>query len=226
VANLPLRGAKQDRYDPSPDVLRWRVAANVPIVEIFMASFTTIYRAIVMVAAGIILVKGWQLYGPSTEQVKSLGARAAEMAHVAWSNLQSSEAQPVRMGEDPRLAAAPPASVIAASVVESAPLFSGPSGHEEAVAPITESSPAGGVDRLPALYSQLKELGAFDPQMTAWGSSGQMYRFQCRAALGDTPAFARHFEAVAAEPLAAVQRVVANVEAWRATQREGATRLR
>jgi hypothetical protein len=50
-----------------------------------------------------------------------------------------------------------------------------------------------------------------------------MYRFCCRASWAGTPAFTRHFEAVAAEPLAAVEQVVAKVEDWRAAQSDSAT---
>jgi hypothetical protein len=45
-----------------------------------------------------------------------------------------------------------------------------------------------------------------------------MYRCQCRVALGDSPNVTRHFEAVAEKPAAAVEQVVAKVEAWRAMQ--------
>jgi hypothetical protein len=188
-------------------------------MEVAMPSFTTIYRAIVMVAAGVIVVKGWQLYGPTTDEVKSFGIRAVELAHVAWNKLQPSDVDPVAASDDPRLAAAPRAAVIPASVVEPAPLFSASSGDDETDAPIKDATSAETADRLPALYSRLEELGASDPQLAAWGSSGQMYRFYCRAALGDSPSFARHFEAVAPEPIAAVEQVVAKVEAWRAERR-------
>jgi hypothetical protein len=146
------------------------------------------------------------------------------MAQVAWSNVQPSAAEPSSSAsiDDPRLAAAPVTAPAPASVMEPAPLISPkldalvPAAVEVANA---DSLPAGVSDSLPPLYSRLEELGASDPELGTWGSTGQMYRFCCRAALADTPAFARHFEAVAAEPLAAVEQVVAKVEAWRAIQR-------
>ena len=73
--------------------------------------------------------------------------------------------------------------------------------------------------------TRLKELGGIEPQLVAWGSSGQLYRFRCQATLADTPSFTRHFEAVAAEPPAAVEQVVAKVEAWR-TAEQDRSRLR
>jgi hypothetical protein len=68
------------------------------------------------------------------------------------------------------------------------------------------------------LLSQLQELGAADAQVMPWGSSGQLYRCCCQAKLAETSPLARHFEAVAGEPTAAVEQVVAKVEAWRTEQ--------
>ena len=41
-----------------------------------MPSFTTIYRAAVMLAVGAIVFKGWQMYGPPAEQGE-IGCRAS-----------------------------------------------------------------------------------------------------------------------------------------------------
>ena len=54
-----------------------------------MPSLTTIFRAVVMLAVGAIVFKGWQLYGPSAEKVKSVAARAVDMAQAAWKNFQT-----------------------------------------------------------------------------------------------------------------------------------------
>ncbi|MEX2308163.1 MAG: hypothetical protein WD738_11250 [Pirellulales bacterium] len=208
-----------------------------------MPSFTTIYRAIVMVAAGVIVVKGWQLYGPTTEQLKSAGVRTIELASAVWNQTQPAEAS--GSAADPRLTAPakPAAATAPTGVIEPAPLMSPAAGNvdnlpggasglatteprvDELVKATSAAADDAGVsDRLSPLYSRLKELGASDPQLGPWGSSGEMYRFCCRAALADTPAFTRHFEAVAAEPVGAVEQVVAKVEAWRATQRGSALR--
>ena len=53
-----------------------------------MPSFTTMFRAIVMVAVGAAAFKGWQLYGPSNEKVKAFVVRASEMAQSAWKDYQ------------------------------------------------------------------------------------------------------------------------------------------
>jgi hypothetical protein len=205
-----------------------------------MSAFTTIYRAGVMIAAGVIAVQGWQLYGPTTVQIKSMGTRTAEVVSQAWNNMRSGEEERAGTSADPRLTAAPPAAAATApaEMIEAAPLFAAattaPAENTEAnswpAQPI--ASPAADVqekhgpvaeatDRLPILYSRLEALGVSQPQLAAWGSSGQMYRFCCRAALAEAPAFTRHFEAVATEPAAAVEQVVAKVEAWRTIEGSG-----
>src|SRR5215213_11070071 len=61
-----------------------------------MPSFTTICRGGGMVGVGAIAYKGWQLYGPPTEQVKSFATNAVDMAQKAWKNFQTpnKDAQP------------------------------------------------------------------------------------------------------------------------------------
>ena len=191
-----------------------------------MPSITTLYRAIVMIAAGVIVVKGWQLYGPTTEQVKSFGVGALEKAQLTWNNLQPTATEPTAAAADPRLAAPPVPAAVAPSLVESAPLFSAATTVEPAGAETVDAASVSNevADRLPQLYSRLESLGVSHPQLAPWGSSGQMYRFCCRASLSDSPALARHFEAVASQPVSAVEQVVAKVEAWRAIQRDTSLR--
>jgi hypothetical protein len=79
-------------------------------------------------------------------------------------------------------------------------------------------------NRTQLLMSRLAELGAVEPRLAKWGSSGQLYRFSCRVSLDKAPKATRHFESVAAEPVAAVEDVIASVGAWR-TAEGGATYL-
>ncbi len=122
---------------------------------------------------------------------------------------------PVQGAADPRIAAPP---LPAAPVVV-------PKNTNRDITPVAES--AKGEDaRLQTLFSRLEQLGAHDPQLKPWGSSGQLYRFRCSAALVDSPELSRHFESVAAEPVAAVQEVVTAVDAWRTAQRRSKNQLR
>jgi hypothetical protein len=76
---------------------------------------------------------------------------------------------------------------------------------------------------MPELMSRLQKMGAADTNLSPWGSEGHLYRFSCRAPLVNAPAMTQHFESVATEPAAAVEQVIAKVEAWQVAQRDGGT---
>jgi hypothetical protein len=210
-------------------------------------SFTTIYRIVVMIAVGAIVFKGWQLYGPTTEQVKSAavttieiaesalkretaaseksGTEKASLAPAFTSNTQQSWlADPARPAAATLTQSAPSASsaVLATGPVPASPaLITLPPVEQSASAPAPAAAPAASKpeDRVPVLLSQLEKMGAAESKLAPWGDSGHLYRFSCRAALADSPSLSRHFESVAEEPAAAVEQVVAKVEAWRTAQR-------
>ena len=73
--------------------------------------------------------------------------------------------------------------------------------------------------RLPALLERLTQLGVRDQELAPWGSGGELMRFSCNVPWANSPAYSRHFEAVAATPLAAVEQVAAEIEAWQRGQR-------
>jgi hypothetical protein len=80
-------------------------------------------------------------------------------------------------------------------------------------------NPAAGTPRtspFEALAGQLQQLGATYYLLESWGDSGQLYRFHCQVAAQDNPNNARHFEATDADPMRAMQRVVTEVQLWRA----------
>jgi hypothetical protein len=80
----------------------------------------------------------------------------------------------------------------------------------------------GNEDPMKSLYARLKQLGARRPQLSPWGSGGQLYRFSCQMSIAGVEDFNRHFDAIAAEPQVAVEEVIAKVEAWRNGQQETA----
>jgi len=191
-----------------------------------MPSLTTLYRAIVMIAVGVIGVKGWQLYGPSNEQVKSGALRIIELAQSSLSQPSRAGAEANRSSSDPRIST-PPLLTPGASGgpdVPRVPPIAAPQMRAteppQLLSDDTSPAPAAEADAMPALLSRLEELGAIDPKLASWGTSGNLYRFTCRAAWGDTPAYTRHFEAVAGEPRVAVEQVVTKVEAWQARRNE------
>jgi hypothetical protein len=202
-----------------------------------------------MIAVGAVVFKGWQLYGPSTEQVKTFAARASEMAQAAWNHYhakdKNADAQPP--AEQRSAAPAftqtiqPPAADIAVAAPPLAkqlsalsppvvvPSTSAPAAQAPPITPLAEAAPPAAAmtsdERVQALLSRLEQLGGADPKVAPWGSSGHLFRCCCQAPLGNSPTVTQHFESVAAEPALAVEQVVAQVEAWRtARQNNGLLR--
>jgi hypothetical protein len=207
-----------------------------------MPSSTTIFRAVVMLAVGAIVFKGWQQYRPSAEKVKSVAARGVDMAQAAWKNFQTPDkeahsATDTRGGAPPfaqatqqpagDVAIVPPA-LSKQSLTPSPPAVAIPSTSVPAtqalITPLAQSAPATGTndDPVKTLIARLEQLCGTDPKVAPWGSSGHLFRCCCQAPLASSPAVMQHFESVAAEPALAVEQVVAKVEAWRTAQRGGA----
>jgi hypothetical protein len=206
-----------------------------------MPSFTTIFRAVVMVVVGAVAVKGWQLFGPTNEQVKKTVAQAIEMAKsvLPTEETQNKNAMPDPRSAGPQLGAnqAPPtltaqapASVgqtEAPKLLPSTDAAPGTALNQAQVPPPVapaQSLMASG-DRMPELMARLQKLGADDTKLAPWGSTGRLYRFSCRAPLVRTPAMTQHFESVATEPTMAVEEVLAKVEAWHVAQRDATDQL-
>lgn len=213
-----------------------------------MSSFTTIYRASVMIGVGVVAYKAWQLYGPPADKVKSIAARAVDMAQTAWNDFQHPD-QKVHPNTTTRDAATPFAQTLplqlpaATSSIAPPPLSTSssaltpPAGGilstsaQTNQTPLSSSGPAPSAtgpnpinpknDRVQTLLSRLQQLGGSDPKIAAWGSSGHLYRCCCQAPLANSSAATQHFESVATEPALAVEQVVAQVEAWRMAQRSG-----
>jgi hypothetical protein len=215
-----------------------------------MESLKTAFRLVVMLAAIGIGYKAWQLYGPPAEQFKSLALRALDAARSALDSTGQNNGGTTALTADPRpmaptFDAMPPAPAVTSQVMQAQAVV--PTSELPAPTPITPPALApppsrlpapdplpvaagentaavtvGEDDRLKSLYARLEQLGAHEPQLAAWGSGGQLYRFSCQASLAEIENLNRHFDAVAAGPQAAVEAVVAKVEAWRSAQNETA----
>jgi hypothetical protein len=205
------------------------------------------FRVVVMLVAAVIGYKAWQLYGPPVDQLTSIAVRALDWAKSSLEPAGPSDTGTSTLAVDPRPvaptfggAAVGPSldgGVMQAQSLVPASEFAAPppSAQPSALAPPALASVAsvgstakdrtpGAETELQTQYARIAELGAHDPQPTAWGVGGQLHRFSCRASLGGSPQFSRHFEAVAAEPRAAVEEVLAKLETWRASQAAAAQR--
>jgi hypothetical protein len=225
-----------------------------------MASFQTFFRTVVMLATLGIVAKVWYLYGPSVDEMKTIGARVAEVTSEAWHdywqtppnasladdprlpNLGSAPAPFVPLGAPgepiPRVpshggGAALPGGVqlaggMPAEIVPMAPAgpSSGPSTAwpptsppEPTRLPPDNSTTASNDARLASTLERLTQLGMRDQELAAWGNRGELMRFSCSIPWAKSPAYSRHFEAVAVTPVEAVEQVAAEVEAWQRGER-------
>lgn len=64
------------------------------------------------------------------------------------------------------------------------------------------------------LEAQVKQAGALYYRLETLGREG-LFRFQCRVAVPQSSGHTRHFEAVAKDPLTAMQRVLEKIHTWR-----------
>jgi hypothetical protein len=71
------------------------------------------------------------------------------------------------------------------------------------------------VDQFVYVEKKLRGLGANYYLLENWGDQGECYRFHCRIAVAKGGNFTKHFEATDEQPLGAMARVLADVEAWR-----------
>lgn len=72
--------------------------------------------------------------------------------------------------------------------------------------------------RLAQIRSELESLGAEYILLETTDGSGT-YRFHCQMKVSDEAPYSREFEATAGEPLAAAERVLGEVSAWRTASR-------
>lgn len=76
-------------------------------------------------------------------------------------------------------------------------------------------SAASSVDRFRSMELRLRQMGATYCLLESWGPQWEMYRFHCKVGVGGSTNFTRSFEATDVDPLAAVGKVVEQVEQWR-----------
>jgi hypothetical protein len=120
-----------------------------------------------------------------------------------------SEASPALAADSQGLDAAAAAAPPLAPLPVFAPVI--PPQSPPAEAPISEAT----IARLQEIRQKLENLGA-DYVVVEALESGGGYRCYCRMLVDPRSRFTRPFEAIAADPLAAAQQALREVEAWRA----------
>lgn len=89
-----------------------------------------------------------------------------------------------------------------------------------AIEPPPAKAPTTLAERVEPLLTQLRQYGVAEYALERWGGDGKLYRFHCEMPIAGG-SLTQQFEAVAANPEASVEQVVAEVAQWR-TAREAA----
>jgi hypothetical protein len=79
-----------------------------------MASFQTFFRTVVMLITLGLLAKAWYLYGPSVDELKTIGARVSEVTSQAWREYWDKPVEKSALAVDPRvpIVGGPPAPFV------------------------------------------------------------------------------------------------------------------
>jgi hypothetical protein len=174
----------------------------------------TAFRAAVMLAFLVGLPAAWIYYGPLPEQAQRTVDRLIQDAKeaVGWNDrggagratgFATKQQQPAAPG----FVASPPRPDLVGATAESS----------SAANPLAAN--------LEPLLARLRELGVAGYALERWGSGGQWYRFHCEMPLTQAGEAMQQFEAVAVDPQATVEQVVAEVSSWRlARQTDGIMR--
>jgi hypothetical protein len=72
----------------------------------------------------------------------------------------------------------------------------------------------GGIDRVQYVRERLKDLGASYLLLETLAGHDRAYRFRCDIILPGEPPYTRRFEVTGADPLTAMEQVLAQVEVW------------
>lgn len=203
-----------------------------------MNVISTVFRLVVMVATAFACYKGWQIYGPSSTQLKEYASTALGKAQAALSESSASDAADGGAAALPFATpplAAPAEATQAMSSSEApqlVPLATATSANDlfdsadasVASAATSDTGTASGDggkvvdDPLARSLERLERLGGVEASVRTWGATGGFFLCSCQVKGAEPSAMARNFEAIANEPLAAVEQVAAKVEAWRAAQ--------
>jgi hypothetical protein len=189
----------------------------------------TLFRGAVMLSVLVGLPGAWIYYGPLPTGAQRVVDRFVAIAKEAtgwkeaevkpaptWDFTKSAPIVGEGLGENPggmnppaRYAEAPAASFEIGSALP-LPLPE----------PVPAKAPSTLAERVEPLLTQLRQYGVAEYALERWGGDGKLYRFHCEMPIGGG-SLTQQFEAVAANPEASVEQVVAEVSQWRLARQAG-----
>ena len=180
---------------------------------------TTAFRALVMLAFFVGLPAAWIYYGPlpdGAQRVVDQFVAAAKEA-VGWEKAIAARDRVAPVIQPTPLAPAWPQSTAAGQMTsESAPSFA-PAQPSIAAAPTAQATLAAAVE---PLLARLRAWGVAKYALEPWGAGNSLYRFHCEMPLAADAALTQQFEAVADDPQATIEQVVAEVATWQLARQE------
>lgn len=184
-----------------------------------MQALQAAYRATVMIGTLVVGALAYRAYGPQLETLTPLVGRLQELAaEVCWPASTTPQAPDVSSGlthPDRFVASASPLAAIEPPQLLDANVQPAAS-WDPPPPPATRTTPSA-ESPVAVVIRELNERGVSEYSLNKWGSSGEFYRFYCSAPWGDGGRYIRQFEAVAADPAEAAERVLQQVAHWQST---------
>jgi hypothetical protein len=191
----------------------------------------TLFRAAVMLSVLVGLPGAWIYYGPLPTGAQRVVDRFVAIAKEA-TGWKETEAKPqptwdftksapiVGEGLTGRAEGTNPSARYAVAPAGALEIGSALPPPEPPPAQAATPTPMTLAERVEPLLTQLRQFGVAEYALERWGGDGKLYRFHCEMPIAGG-SLTQQFEAVAANPEASVEQVVAEVAQWR-TGREAA----
>lgn len=187
----------------------------------------TLFRAAVMLSVLVGLPGAWIYYGPLPTGAQRVVDRFVAIAKEA-TGWKEAEAKPQPTWDFTKSAPIAPESAVGTEntrgMTPPALMAEAPPVQIGGALPLPEAPPelppSTLKERLKPLLQQLEQYGVAGYEMHRWGSDGNLYRFQCEMPLAGG-SLTQQFEAVAANPEASVEQVLAEVSQWRLARQAG-----
>ena len=187
----------------------------------------TLIRAAVMLSVLVGLPGAWIYYGPLPTGAQRVVDRFVAIAKEA-TGWKEAEAKPQPTWDFTKSApiAGGDIGTQAQGVTPLAPVAEAPPVQIGGALPLPlpeaspELPPSTLKERLQPLLQQLEQYGVAGYALHRWGSDGNLYRFHCEMPIAGG-SLTQQFEAVAANPEASVEQVIAEVSEWRMARQAG-----
>lgn len=185
----------------------------------------TLFRAAAMLSVLVGLPGAWIYYGPLPTGAQRVVDRFVAIAKEA-TGWKETEAKPAPTWDFTKSS-----PIVGEGLAENPGGMNPPARYAEppslqigGALPLPEPPPVKApstlAERVEPLLTQLRQFGVAEYALERWGGDGKLYRFHCEMPIAGG-ALTQQFEAVASNPEASVEQVVAEVSKWRLGRQAG-----